>query len=292
MPSSLSFLPPQTMCAPGTFSPGGWAFPNCTMCPAGSACPLLSAAPQACPAGSYSLGGAGTCTSCAQGRFGSATGLATADCSGVCTAGYVCALGATSQTLCGAGTYSTAQSGFCNYCPPGQFGSSSGLTSSTCSGACNASAGSHCPLGSSSTSGEPCPPGTYSNATGTLARCVVCPVEAPYSPAGSRNLTACVPCLDATACPDGTRGVFACPNTSWSPWVDRSGVEGVNSCLMLVQANVAWSSANALCNALSPSGSVHLLTTKQVGAAGGGRYHEGRAPRGLALAHCFFLSPL
>ena len=47
-------------------------------------------------------------------------------------------------------------------CPPGSYGSVTGLQTDTCSGICGL--GSYCPLGS--TAATPCPPGTYGSVNG------------------------------------------------------------------------------------------------------------------------------
>ena len=61
-----------------------------------------------CPAGSYCSGGVKHL--CAAGKYGSEEGLSSADCSGVCPAGYFCPAGSVSGTECGAVD---------KYCPAG-----------------------------------------------------------------------------------------------------------------------------------------------------------------------------
>ena len=166
-------------------------------CPAGSSAPLPVGegsyslpedGPEAtrsdkalCPAGSYCSGGVKHL--CAAGKYGSEEGLSSADCSGVCPAGYFCPAGSVSGTECGAvdkycpagsvaplpvgeGSYSLPEDGpeatrsdkalcpagsYCSggvkhLCAAGKYGSEEGLSSADCSGVCPA--GYFCPAGS------------------------------------------------------------------------------------------------------------------------------------------------
>ena len=69
-------------------------------------------------------------------RYGSSAGLSSATCSGPCTAsaGSYCGAGMTSSSgaVCPAGKWSSAAATNCTLCAAGLFGSSSGLTSSSC----------------------------------------------------------------------------------------------------------------------------------------------------------------
>ena len=79
-------------CAPGRWGTTAQTASTCTgACASGYACPAGStnATAAICPAGTYSTGGAGACTNCPDGVFGNTTGLTTANCSGLCPAGYV-----------------------------------------------------------------------------------------------------------------------------------------------------------------------------------------------------------
>jgi hypothetical protein len=131
-------------------------------CTAGYACAAGSTSPTAvaCGAGRYSLAGAGACSECPPGRFGSTQALATADCSGLCpagrygslpgltsaycegacVAGYTCLAGSLNGTAmpCPAGQYSLSGAPVCSPCAPGWFGSATALNTSACSGPCGA----------------------------------------------------------------------------------------------------------------------------------------------------------
>jgi hypothetical protein len=154
-----------TPCAPGTYGDAAaMASANCTApCPAGTygatmglttaSCSGNCTAGYACVAGStnstaavcsvgkYSLSGAGSCSDCSAGLYGSTSGLPTAactapcpagtygavsglassGCSGQCTAGYACVAGSVSPTaaMCAAGQYSLAGRGGCVQCVSG-----------------------------------------------------------------------------------------------------------------------------------------------------------------------------
>jgi hypothetical protein len=54
-----------------------------------------------------------------------------------------------------------------------------------------------------------------------------------------------------------------CADSTWTPWLDVSNVEGANSCIKVLPPSFGdWTSANASCAAAS-NGS-HLLTSLQV----------------------------
>jgi hypothetical protein len=127
----------------------GLTTPACTgpcdpgyQCPAGSA----NATAVACPAGKYSLGGAGSCTNCPAGVYGSMEGAVSSSCTGPCDPGYACPAGSANATAvaCPAGQYSTGGAGSCTSCPAGTYGFTTGLTTASCSGTCLYA----CPTGS------------------------------------------------------------------------------------------------------------------------------------------------
>jgi hypothetical protein len=128
-------------------------------CPAGSS--DASGAP--CPAGSFSTTGAGACTPCPAGQYGSTTALSTAACSGQCSAGYACPAGSLTPaplgSACQLGKYSLSGAAVCTNCSIGLYGSSTGLTTASCSGPCAAGTyGATTGLTSSGCTG-PCSPG-------------------------------------------------------------------------------------------------------------------------------------
>jgi hypothetical protein len=240
----------NTMCPRGSFGPGGHS--PCSLCPPGrfsaaavqvacEACPsgrfgsgsgLLTAACSGpcsagfacgagstnstgavCPAGTYSLSGAGGCTGCPAGvygslpgltqatctapcrpgRFGAEPGLTSPTCTGNCTAGYACPAGSTSPTvqLCPVGQYSLAGAGTCSNCPGGTYGNSVGLTTPACSGPC--AEGFVCPPGSNTSTPAPsCPAGRFGVAA--TGACDECPAGQFGASTGAIGLSSCSAC--------------------------------------------------------------------------------------------------
>ena len=132
-----------TLCDAGRFSAATGLATACTSsCTAGYACPPGSTNGTALPClpGTYSGAGAGACTPCPAGRFGSAIALTVAACSGPCLAGYQCSAGSTvnNASACPPGTYSLAGSTSCLSCPAGTYGATAGLPNASCTGGCNA----------------------------------------------------------------------------------------------------------------------------------------------------------
>ena len=106
------------------------------------------------------------------------TGATSPACSGICfaPAGWYCGVGAVLSTglPCPAGQYNNGSQGVCSLCPQGRFGNTTGLTSSNCSGVCNASAGHVCSGGATASIGSQCPVGQYST-NGSISTCSPCP---------------------------------------------------------------------------------------------------------------------
>jgi hypothetical protein len=194
---SLSGAGACTQCAAGRFGASlAQGNASCTgPCSAGFACPAGSANATAreCPAGSYSPAGAGACSlcpagvygssaraassacsgPCAAGRFGDAAGQLTPGCAGPCLAGYACPAGSTSatQAVCAAGRYSTGGAGVCSPCAGGYYCPSPG-SSVAAPPAYVCSVGHACPPGSVVDAVVRCAPGYFcpagtGNATGS-----------------------------------------------------------------------------------------------------------------------------
>jgi hypothetical protein len=139
------------MCPPGTYSNATLDLmvseDQCIACAAGEFCPEGSAAPQPCPAGTFSdAEGAHECA--------------------VCSAGSFCSAGANATTPCALGTYSTeigiASQRECSKCPAGWVGKAEGQSNQTAG----------C---------EPCERGNFSDKEGAAAAadgsppCLPCP---------------------------------------------------------------------------------------------------------------------
>jgi hypothetical protein len=144
----------------------------------------------ACPSGRYRS--MNSCLPCSAGRYGLGPLLRLAQCSGACTAGFMCAPGSSNDTAqpCPNGQYSLSGAGECTDCPPGRFGAMSTATSAACTGPCdagrfgsspglvgsgctgNCSAGYACPPGSTSPTAAMCEVGKYSlPGWGSCAEC-------------------------------------------------------------------------------------------------------------------------
>ena len=179
----------------GPCSPGYYCPPNSTSatqipCPAGSYCVAASASPLVCNTPGYwcppkSNSSAGV--PCAAGYYGNSSGLTSAQCSGMCSAGAFCPPASNSSVLfrctrgyyCPPGTQNATQ----YPCAPGHFGINTGRLFAECDGACAPGyfclAGSTnqtqfiCPIGyyCPAASGSPlrCPLGTYSLSVGAAA---------------------------------------------------------------------------------------------------------------------------
>lgn len=95
-----------------------------------------------CPVGSWWDLDLELCSFCPAGRFGANIGLATANCSGPCPAGYVCPSGTSTPEPCLPGTYATGSGSACVLCPlatpysPALSASAANCTS--CSAGCEA----------------------------------------------------------------------------------------------------------------------------------------------------------
>jgi hypothetical protein len=206
-------------CPPGTFgsSPGlstSACSGNCSA-PAGSACLAgsTSAPGTLCPVGQYSLAGAGVCTNCSAGTYGSSTGLTTAGCSGqcaagrfgsvsglsssscegACIAGYRCPLGSTNATaaVCPPGQYSLSGWSMCSPCPVGLYGESPALPSSTCTAPCPPGRFGSIPGLSTSACSGPCDAGRFGSQPGVNASSCTAACPAGYfCPPGTANATA------------------------------------------------------------------------------------------------------
>jgi len=140
-----------TSCACGKYGTGGSTTSSCTgtcaagyctstgsttstsfPCIAGYSCAAGTclADKVICPTGKYSYAGAGSCTSCACGKYGATTGLTTSSCTNLCSAGSYSTLGSPSCTACPNNTYSSSSgSCSCTTCLAGTCNSGTGNTS-------------------------------------------------------------------------------------------------------------------------------------------------------------------
>jgi hypothetical protein len=177
-----------------------------------------------CSIGYYSeVKGASVCISCPAGYYGDTTGLTSANCSGLCDAGYWCPLGSTSskQAECGASVV---------FCPEG-----SALPQS-------APLGSYPSVGESTTkytSISICPAGSYCN--GQISLC----------PAGQYqdeiNKSYCKDCLPGTY--SGTAGATNCTTCDVRTYQPSSGSKSCITCATGLSVNGSHTSCDATqCN--------------------------------------------
>ena len=148
--AALSTATCTAACSAGYFCPAGSAVYALNPCPAGYMCPLGTAngTQYPCASGTYSVGSASSCSSCAAGLYGGSSALGSVSCSGPCAVGrYGSSSGMTTSDCSGP-------------CDAGRYGGSSGLTDASCTGNC--SAGYACPAGSTNATAVQCAPGQYS----------------------------------------------------------------------------------------------------------------------------------
>jgi hypothetical protein len=157
-----------------------------------------------------------TCTPCAAGRYGDAPGGSVASCVGACTAtpGKYCAAGATSSVPvpCPIGTYSAsgAATADCDgVCAAGWYGDTPGQTTDHCSGACVPTAGTYCGPGAISATPVNCPAGTYSTAGSLSSDCEGACVVGPGSYCGEGASV-----VTGVLCPAGTWSVAGAPDSN------------------------------------------------------------------------------
>ena len=157
-------------------------------CTAGS----TSATQNACGAGKYCPAGSSGTTNCAAGYYGSSTTNSVSTCNGACTAGYYCTAGSTSatQNACGTGNYCPAASGSATVCPAGTYGSTTTLTTSSCTGQCSAGYYGSSTGQTAATCNGACTAGYYCTAGSTSATQNTCsnkPLNSNYNSTSGTN---------------------------------------------------------------------------------------------------------
>ncbi|MES1909505.1 MAG: hypothetical protein MHM6MM_002234 [Cercozoa sp. M6MM] len=166
------------------------------ICSAGGYCPSGSAAPLACPAGTYSnatgLTAQAQCASCPPRYY--CAGSALPEPTGLCYAGYYCDGGASTPTqhVAPAGTYAAAGADSAAPCPPGTY------NQATAQEACTpCPAGSECPS-TNHTTYLPCPQVRY------ISTPVVCPSGRFGHAAELTASTECQECTAGSYCSGGS----------------------------------------------------------------------------------------
>ncbi|KAJ0392262.1 hypothetical protein P43SY_006024 [Pythium insidiosum] len=234
-----------------------------------------------CERGSYCV--AGVKRLCPAGTFGDTEGLATPQCSAPCPSGFFCPLGTArfdvnpcndrasfcrqgaaaptpvsfgyftvtaatgdvrvDQQVCPIGSYCVG--GIAYLCPPGTYGSVTGLTSAACSGRCQD--GYTCAAGSTSPTQTPCPAGHY-----------------------ARNGVSCAPCSPGYWCTSGSPDPMqnACgSDTAFCP-LGSSGPQSVAAGHYAVGQQLTTHTSQRLCDVQSVK-HVPQCPTRTVGVNSG-----------------------
>ena len=244
--------PAAHYCYAGSDDPRG-SHMNCNatgcsgICPRGSYCPYMSAAPLPCGAFLYGdeegLVNASCSGRCSTGTWWNAPGQQSANCSGVCELGQYCPVNATQPLPCPGGSYCPTTTKLLS-CRPGYYGASMGLTTATCTNACDA--GFICTENSITPRQLPCPPGQHNNATGqsvcvecepgtyaeasvngTLA-CTLCPAGTSSSVYGASRCVGCLP--GSYAADEGRAACLHCPAGQYSQLDSSDESDGLTRC--------------------------------------------------------------
>jgi len=212
---------------------------SCRKCPPGTYCNKKGlSAPFPCPAGQFSgVEGlkADRCTNVQAGYYLPTTGNVSEDEPGKqkipCPVAHFCPAGSVAPVLCTPGGYcDTTTLPAPKPCPAGRYGATSGLSSQTCTGPCDA--GYVCPAGSIEKAVIPCPPGTFCpTGSGAAQICPAgyycgaksaagtpCPIGT-YNPDTERVslVHACRPCPPGKMCGLGTAEPAPCPLGNFCP---------------------------------------------------------------------------
>nr|CCA16646.1 conserved hypothetical protein [Albugo laibachii Nc14] len=198
-------------CMEGYFCPQGASRPDQELVPAGHFATRKSAAPTACPVGSFSpIPGAIRCLECVEGSFCPIIATITAV---ECPRGHYCPTRSAWPMKCLPGTFGNftrlTDSAKCDICPPGMYCDAYGLTLPTgfcvagfvCSSGSSTRFGGNaivdkneCPMGHFCPQGTAhplaCPPGTYSNSTKLQAQhqCTRCDLGHYCSESGATSV--------------------------------------------------------------------------------------------------------
>ncbi|OEH77176.1 cast multi-domain related protein [Cyclospora cayetanensis] len=190
---------------------------DCSICPKGFFCPLLSLVPEPCPAGHFCPLGSTKPRPCFGGTYNPhQEGSGTSSCL-LCLAGYLCPgegngeLGPENQ--CPTGHYCLEGSQQPIPCPPGTYADEQGLKSE--SGCKPCSAGTYCPSDGSSGPGYQCPAGhVCPSGTAIPRKCL----QGTWCPAGSGEAQKCPA---GAVCAIGSGAPQSCPLGSYCP-LDKS----------------------------------------------------------------------
>lgn len=248
-PSGTFSVPAAAMCtdcAAGRYGTSvGSSNASCDgNCTAGFACPLRSTSPRPvsglCPAGRFSMVGAGQCSACSAGYACPPGSASPSPASSVCSAGryswsgaevcsdcapgFACPLPAAvipTVAECPAGRWSLGGAVACSACMAGRFGATPRMNVTGCTGDCTA--GFACPPGATNATHQQCGPGQYS--LGGQEMCSNCTSGRYGASSGLSSALCSGPCQKGAYCPSGSRDAasvtcppgFECPQGSSLP---------------------------------------------------------------------------
>ena len=274
-----------TACAAGKFYPSvrAYASSSCMDCPPGYACPLGTGDYELypCPGGGFCNSGSSAKTNCLAGTYrNSPRGIEEGSCDqcpdgyycaagttnpSVCSRGYICPIGSSTEIPCPLGTYNLFTGKYkiedCVVCPPGSSCSSAATTfiwckpgfynpyhgSSSCflcppGYACigyntvkpyvKCKIGYYCPAGSKTPIEFACPPGTYGVQYGaySINQCEKCPPGYYCGYATQYITNPPVECPAGYYCPIGTKFKWQYPCLAGT-YNDKTRREGIHECL-------------------------------------------------------------
>jgi hypothetical protein len=160
---------------------------------------------------------------------------------------------------CGPGNYSAGVGVGCQFCPAGLFGATAGLSSSSCTGPCDA--GYACPAGSATATAVQCAAGRYS--LGGAGVCTLCPAGL-YGASTGLTTTACT-----APCPAGRYGSDPGLTLSTCTALCPAGTYGATPGLPTAQCS-GLCTAGYACVAGSTSATAALCVAGKFSSAGSG----------------------
>ena len=227
--------------------------------------------------------GTGKCGQCAAGYYASVTTppVTCTACTSAVVAGMYCAPGSTTAspgTTCPIGSYCLGTANPATLCPAGTYGSTTGRTTSACTGPCTsavvagmycapgsttASPGTTCPIGSyclgTANPATLCPAGTYGSTTGLTA--ATCTGQCPAGTYGSTtglNTSACsgpCTCAPGNYCPLGSTSASSCTTCPAGSYCLGAG-NGTLPCPAGTYGSAPGLTTSA-CTSLCPAGCAH-----------------------------------
>lgn len=223
-------------CPAGTYSDttGNRHDSNCTVCPPGHYCPIISIAPTPCPVGTYNPDQRGSllrsCQPCPAGFSCPEEGMSVAD---DCDPGHYCPKGSSygNANQCPPGTYSdvnTTSLSACQTCPAGSACGWKTTHVAGSNGPVACAPGHYCPPGTEKRDQYSCPPGYYLSGTSgaALSDCTICP-GGSYCEGGQGSIDGA--CAEGHYCPAGTNDSYRYPCLAGT-YTSSTSLSAINEC--------------------------------------------------------------